>query len=410
MNLTSSVSADRFRGNIHKKLSIINLSRLTNQNTSAILTNLNTFSFIEFLQRNTRIANYNFIKNDNMTKPITEQNNQLSYIKHKTLRLFLNNALKQKFYKDYHIINVKKIIKNKRKRKEYAIRRTVRLDSADPSRGFTRLFLKKLFFGKRLNPMRTSLKQRKLQRYKYILRLRSFRQTFLERKNKNKKKIRFIKNMLYFSHTKLHNECRSLNEFKNINFKRKRFLFKTMSTMHNSIVTLQPQTFLTQKSKNNISPLSVPNTSTSYEFTTYLAPSMLSKYKTIYNNPQLLITSLVNLTLLKSSILTSSSSSHVFDTKSLQLAFPNSITKGVIGRDNTKCYNNLVPDSNLNKIISKNVINSFKNSFFQENVISWYHNTMIRFMEECTGKKILFQFYPFMNQDVTLDFVVRYKR
>ena len=35
---------------------------------------------------------------------------------------------------------------------------------------------------------------------------------------------------------------------------------------------------------------------------------------------------------------------------------------------------------------------------------------MIRFIEDCTGKKTLFQFYPFMNQDVTTDFVVRYKR
>jgi hypothetical protein len=35
---------------------------------------------------------------------------------------------------------------------------------------------------------------------------------------------------------------------------------------------------------------------------------------------------------------------------------------------------------------------------------------MIRFIEDCTGKKTLFQFYPFMSQDVNVDFIVRYKR
>jgi hypothetical protein len=87
------------------------------------------------------------------------------------------------------------------------------------------------------------------------------------------------------------------------------------------------------------------------------------KYKTVYNNPQLILASLLNTTLLKISILNSSSPLDVFDTKVMQYA----LNSNVNGPDS---FNNLIPDTSLNKIISKTVINSFKNNFFQENVIS----------------------------------------
>jgi hypothetical protein len=249
INLTSPVSADRFRGNIFHRLSIINFDRALNQTTPSFLTKLNAFSFIEFFKKNTRLVNYTFLKKKAITQPSIKLNPQLTYMVHKSLRLFLNSALKRKFYKKFPAINIKKIIKNKRKRKEYAIKRTAKLDTVDPVKKFQRLFLKKLLFGKRLNPIRTSLKQRKSQRYKYILRLRFFRKDFLKRKQKNRIKTRFIKNMLYFSHTKLHNECKILNEFRNVKFKRKRVLFKTASTTNNTMITTQPHTFFTQKSK-----------------------------------------------------------------------------------------------------------------------------------------------------------------
>jgi hypothetical protein len=114
------------------------------------------------------------------------------------------------------------------------------------------------------------------------------------------------------------------------------------------------------------------------------------------------------MTLLKSSIITATpNSSGVMENNHginvLQNSVINTITTNNI-------YTNLIPDAVFNKNLSKVVLNSFKNNFFQENVISWYHNTMIRFLEDCTGKKILFQFYPFMSQDIDLDFIVRYKR
>ena len=38
-----------------------------------------------------------------------------------------------------------------------------------------------------------------------------------------------------------------------------------------------------------------------------------------------------------------------------------------------------------------------------------YYNTVIRFLENITGNKVFFQLYPFMYQDITKDYLVRYK-
>ena len=249
MNLISSVSADRFRGNIYHRLSIVNFDRFLKQATPAFLTKVNPFLFIELLKKNARSTSYSFLKNNKMTKSPLKLNFKLNYVKHKTLRLFLNNVLRRKFYKNFYLINVKKIIKNKKKRKRHAIKRTARLSAVNPTYKFHQIFLKKLFLGKKLNPMRTSLKQRQQQRYRYVLRLRLFRKAFLRRKHIRKKKNRFFKNMSYFSHNKLYHECKSVKEFNKINFRRKRSLFKTLSTTNDTITKLQTPTFLTQKPK-----------------------------------------------------------------------------------------------------------------------------------------------------------------
>jgi hypothetical protein len=92
--------------------------------------------------------------------------------------------------------------------------------------------------------------------------------------------------------------------------------------------------------------------------------SISTKYKTIYNNSQLLLASLLNTILLKTTICNQSSNLNVFNIKTIQFALKDSIVNPNLR------LNNLIPDISLNKVISKNVINSFKNNFFQENVIS----------------------------------------
>ena len=72
-------------------------------------------------------------------------------------------------------------------------------------------------------------------------------------------------------------------------------------------------------------------------------------------------------------------------------------------------YSNLQPHTCFNYIISKKILSLFSTNKIREDIIPLYYNTLIRFMEHCSGKKIFIQLYPFLNQNVTYDFVVRYK-
>lgn len=71
---------------------------------------------------------------------------------------------------------------------------------------------------------------------------------------------------------------------------------------------------------------------------------------------------------------------------------------------------NLIPHQSFNKVFTKKVLNSFANRLFRDDIIPLYQNTLIRFIEFCTGKKAMFQFYPFVNQHIDKIFMVRYKR
>jgi len=71
---------------------------------------------------------------------------------------------------------------------------------------------------------------------------------------------------------------------------------------------------------------------------------------------------------------------------------------------------NLTPHQAFNKVFTKKVLNSFANRLFRDDIIPLYQNTLIRFIEFCTGKKAMFQFYPFVNQHIDKAYMVRYKR
>ena len=72
-------------------------------------------------------------------------------------------------------------------------------------------------------------------------------------------------------------------------------------------------------------------------------------------------------------------------------------------------YTNLQPHKSFNYIISKKILSLFSTNKIREDVIPLYYNTLVRFMEHCSGKKIFIQLYPFLNQNVAYDYVVRYK-
>ena len=71
---------------------------------------------------------------------------------------------------------------------------------------------------------------------------------------------------------------------------------------------------------------------------------------------------------------------------------------------------NLLPHKVFNYILSKKIYSTNSSQSLKTDLIPWYHHTLIRFIENCTGKKVFFQFYPFVNQEISKDFIVRYKK
>ena len=71
--------------------------------------------------------------------------------------------------------------------------------------------------------------------------------------------------------------------------------------------------------------------------------------------------------------------------------------------------NNLLPSKSFKKIVTKQAFDFFSSYKFYENIIPWYHNTLIRFFEHVSGLKSLLQIYPFINQNITYDWIIRYR-
>lgn len=78
-------------------------------------------------------------------------------------------------------------------------------------------------------------------------------------------------------------------------------------------------------------------------------------------------------------------------------------------RSNSILNTNIVPHKSFNYIISKKLLSLFSTNKIREDIIPFYYHTIIRFIEHCSGKKVLIQFYPFLNQNISYDFIIRYK-
>lgn len=417
MNTYAAVSADKFRGNIHSKIGIIRSGVydqwVTKDINSGILSKLNYFNQLTSFHRNLKLRSYARLS---QTPLFTTNNNikvsgnftnvkEFFYIKTKITRIF-NKVLHRKFQKISAILKVRVLVKKRRIRKLKAIKRSKKLRAIQfPTRTYRSYFKRK-----RVGSYERASWKRKLQRKKSVLRRNNFIRPYRRFKKKNRQKNKILNDLTYFSTKRLSRNLSSVKDFKKLNPSRKKFLNKTTHPNTSLKNTLRNNIFLFKKTLSNPKPL-LPNqdtTNTSNKLKVINNFSLTNNHQTIYTQPQVLLACVLNITLLKSNILTSTPNfNNILNSNtginSSQNAFHRIFT-------HKSKYNNLIPENALNKKISKIVLNSFKNNFFQENVISWYHNTMIRFIEDCSGKKILFQFYPFMDQDISTDFVVRYKR
>ena len=93
--------------------------------------------------------------------------------------------------------------------------------------------------------------------------------------------------------------------------------------------------------------------------------------------------------------------------------FTSILTKYFVSASNLPLHytnNNILPHTSFKKYLNRLSKSTSANQMFRECVIPWYYHTLIRFIEHCSGKQALFQFYPFVNQHMDQEFMIRYRR
>lgn len=76
-------------------------------------------------------------------------------------------------------------------------------------------------------------------------------------------------------------------------------------------------------------------------------------------------------------------------------------------RVNTFKNSNIYPSHSLNFNIKRKVLKVFSYNKFSPNVTMWYYNSLIRFIENCSGKKCFLKFNPFIENCLTFSDVAR---
>lgn len=71
---------------------------------------------------------------------------------------------------------------------------------------------------------------------------------------------------------------------------------------------------------------------------------------------------------------------------------------------------NLIPDNSFKFTIFKKVSGFHAEGCFTTSLTTWHYHSIIRFMEFCSGRKALFQFYPFITQSIEKYYILTYKR
>ena len=76
----------------------------------------------------------------------------------------------------------------------------------------------------------------------------------------------------------------------------------------------------------------------------------------------------------------------------------------------TSTANNLLPHPSFNKIVFKNLSGSTTSSLFSVPLEPWVNNTLLRFIENCTGKMVMINYSPQINNMVDNASILLYKR
>lgn len=73
-------------------------------------------------------------------------------------------------------------------------------------------------------------------------------------------------------------------------------------------------------------------------------------------------------------------------------------------------YTNIYPVATFRKRVLKRVKKFVTGTMLRINLTPWYHNTIIRFFENCSGNKVMLQYYLSVANRVDSESIVLYKR
>lgn len=68
---------------------------------------------------------------------------------------------------------------------------------------------------------------------------------------------------------------------------------------------------------------------------------------------------------------------------------------------------NLWPSSSFSFTVKKRLLKILKFDKFSSNVTLWYYNTLVRFLENCSGKKVFLKFNPFVENSLPFTDIAR---
>ena len=369
MDDNSAVTADRYRGNTYSNLGF---TRITSKKILKILNFRGKLTFNSFPYSKFKASKLKYVLNPDL--------GWLSYISKKVQNFQLRlQYLKTKNYTINSLVN--RILLNTKKNKINLL--------------LVMKFKKKKFFSSRKKLLK---KNKTISFFKIpILGKTQLRKKQNYSKAKTKKNINFIMKFLSW---KAHKTKNNFISIKKLIRKRRNYLFSLTQTNY------YPSRNIDNTALKKLNLLEIKNSKKTKLFFNDLNFLNTRNSVVLFSKPQNIFKVLNNSIFLKQIFLTNKSVRH---NQSLHLRLISKLIN-LKTLQTLKLNTNLTPHSSFNKNLSKKVLNSFTNKNFDEDITPWYYHTLIRFIEHCSGTKVVFQFYPFVNQLVSFDNLMRYKR
>jgi hypothetical protein len=358
------VSADRFRGNIFKKTSLINNSKFFfTKNSFVFLYKLNFLSKLSFFKNTLLLKNPQTFLNKQKQKtfgPTLTSLNSVFYLRSKITRLHKNLL-----FKKFHLLKadaVKQNFNTKKSKRAYLLK----LENKYIRTLSTKLIMYKInFFHKKVN---NKLIKRSRKKLKHSINNLNF--SSLNKLNTQNQQLtdKLFNTFSYFLENKLNQNLESLKDLNLLHKYRRKYLIKLTHSTNMTHTAHYNNISLLHKHNNKVNPFVQSNLAPRNTLNLNSIFDAIISNKIVYTQNQILLLFLSNSLLLKYALAQTSSHFSNFMTNNnsvntMQYVLNKSLSSNYM-------YTNLIPSNSFNKNLSKTVLNSSKNNFFQENIIS----------------------------------------